>query len=148
MHTSYFVPMRMLRLFLLATFLFVTFVPLAHGGASCDDFLAALHKKPKDLEFRGCKQHTELQNAPFEASYRVAGIHAAEVESYLARELKLKRLRHYCCVWESAKNSYRDKNGRLFMISMSTEETTISSRNQWARVDYFYVIVDWYQDEP
>ncbi len=147
MHTPHFVPLRVLQLFLLPVFAF-TFVLVARGNSSCEDFLAALHKKPKDLEFQSCKQQTDLQDAPFEASYRVAGIHAAEVESYLARELKIKKLRRNCCVWESTDNSYRDREGRAFRISMSTEETTISRRNQWAKITYFYVIVDWYRDDP
>jgi hypothetical protein len=53
-----------------------------------------------------------------------------------------------CCLWESTENSYRDKSGRVFMISMATEETTITSRSQWAKIPYFYVVVDWYPKEP
>jgi Domian of unknown function (DUF4952) len=148
MHTPHFTFVRVLRLFVLAAFVFATNVFIARADSSCDDFLTALHKKPKDLEFRGCKQQTGLQATPFEASYRVAGIHAAEVESYLARELKVKKLKLNCCLWESTDNFYRDKEGRAFMLSMSTQETIISSRNQWAKIAYFYVLVDWYRDEP
>ena len=116
--------------FLLPVFLFVTSVFVARGDSSCQDFLATLHKKPKDLEFQSCKQRSDLQDAPFEASYRVAGSHAAEVESFLAKELKIKKLRRNCCLWESTDNSYRDEEGRGFRISMSTDETRISNRNQ------------------
>lgn len=148
MHIPHFVPVRVLRLFPLAAFVFAIFVSVARGDSSCGDFLAALHKKPKSLEFQGCKQQTDRQDAPFEASYRVAGTHAAGVENYLARELKVKKLRRNCCVWESTDNFYRDQQGRAFTISMATEETTVSSRNQWAKIAYFYVTMDWYRDEP
>jgi len=121
---------------------------VARAESGCGDFLAALHQKQKDLVFQGCKQRTDLQGGPWEASYRVAGSRAAEVESHLAREFNIKRLQRTCCLWESAQNSYRDKQGRLFVISMSTEETTIDSRNQWAKIPYFYVKMDRYREDP
>jgi hypothetical protein len=80
---------------LLAVFLFVPGV-----GSSCDDSLEALHQKPENLEFLGCKQRTDLQGEPWEASYRVAGSHAAAVESQLAKVFKIKKLRRTCCVWD------------------------------------------------
>lgn len=134
---------RTLALPLLAVFVFA-----AHADSLCDDFLAALHKKPKDLEFLGCRQRTDLQNSPSEASYRVEGRHAAEVESYLTKELKIKRLERTCCVWESTQNSYRDRHDRLFVISMTTDETTVGSREQWKQIPYFYVKVYRYRDAP
>jgi Domian of unknown function (DUF4952) len=84
MPPTHFVAFRALRPLLLAAFASITFVGVARGESSCDDVLGALHKKPKDLEFQGCEQHIDRQGI-FEARYRVAGIHAAEVESYLAR---------------------------------------------------------------
>jgi hypothetical protein len=110
--------------------------------------LAALHKKPKDLEFQGCKQRTDLQGEPWEASYRAAGAHAAGVESHLDKEFNTKKLQRTCCLWESAQNSYRDKRGQLFVISMSTEETTVDSRSWWAKIPYFYVKVYRYREDP
>lgn len=148
MHIPNLVPVRVGQAVLVVTFLLIVPVFPASGSSLCDDFLARLHKKPNHVEFQGCQQQTQLQNTPFQATYRVPGIHAAEVESYLARAFKIKKMRRNCCVWESTDNFYRDKQGRAFVISMATEETTISSREQWPKIDYFYVIVDWYQEEP
>lgn len=148
MHIPNSVPVRTRQAVLIVAFVLVAPVFPASGNSPCGDFLARLHKKPDNLEFQGCQQQTKLQNTPFEATYRVPGIHAAEVESYLAREFKIKKLSRNCCVWESTENFYRDKRSRAFVISMATEETTISSRDQWPKIDYFYVVVDWYRDEP
>jgi hypothetical protein len=120
----------------------------ARADAPCDDLLAALNKKPAALEFQGCKPRTDLQGQPSEASYRVRGAQAAGVEESLTKELRIKRLQRTCCLWESTRNSYRDRRGRLFVISMATEETTIDSRSEWAKIPYFYVTVDLYRDDP
>jgi Domian of unknown function (DUF4952) len=138
---------RLRPYFVLATALLAAPFLLA-ADSSCDDFLSMMEKKPKDLEFIGCKQRTDLQGEPFEATYRVAGTRAAQVETYLVREFKVKRLRRTCCVWESVQNSYRDKQGRLFIISMSTDETTIGARTRWARIPYFHVTVARYREDP
>lgn len=128
--------------------LFATLVLAALADSSCDDFLAKLHKKPNNLQFLGCKQRTELQGRPWEASYRVTGGHAAEVERSLVKELGIKRLRRTCCVWESMDNSYRDKHAQFFVISVSTDETTIDSRDHWVEIPYFYVTVYRYGEAP
>jgi len=147
MGVAWFFRLRLWTIFLVAGAQ-VGLVSLAQGGSLCHDFLDAIHKKPRQLEFQSCKPRTDLQGALLEATYRVAGIHAAYVESYLSRELKLKKLKHNCCLWESTENSYRDKDGRVFMISMATEENIITSRSQWAQIPYFYVVVQWDSQEP
>jgi hypothetical protein len=134
------------RVMLLA--LLAVFAPVASAQLPCDDFLAALHKKPNYLEFLGCKERTDLQGQPLQASYRVAGSHAADVESSLAKELGIKRLRRTCCVWESINNSYRSAQARLFVVSISTEETPIDSRDRWAEIPYFNVEVKQYREAP
>jgi hypothetical protein len=128
--------------------LLAVFLAVLRAGSLCDDSLEALHQKPGNLEFLGCKQRTDLQGEPWQASYRVAGARAAEVESHLAKAFKIKKLHRTCCVWESVNNSYRDKQDRLYAISMSTEETTIGNRKQWKEIPYFYVTVNRYRDDP
>ena len=115
---------------------------------SCEDLLAALGKKPDALEFVGCKERSDLQGAPLQASYRVAGAKAADVESYLAKELTLKALQRTCCLWESTENSFRDKAGRSHVITMATEETTIDRREEWGKIPYFHVTVNLYREDP
>lgn len=121
---------------------------MACAQSSCGDFLAILHKKDSHLEFLGCKRRVNLQGQPWEATYRVEGSHAAEVEDSLTREFGIKRLHRTCCVWESTQNSFRDKRTRIFVISVSTDETTVDRRDHWAGISYFYVKVDRYSDAP
>lgn len=118
------------------------------ADGSCGDLLAAIDKKPANLEFVECKERSDLQGAPQRASYHVTGAHAADVESYLAKELTVKALHRTCCVWESTENSFRDKDGRLFVIAMSTEETTIDRREEWSKIPSFTVTVSRYREDP
>jgi hypothetical protein len=118
------------------------------ANGSCGDLLAALGKKPDALEFVGCKERSDLQGSPLQASYRVEGEKAADVESYLAKELALKALRRTCCLWESTENSFRDKAGRSHVMTMGTEETTIDRREDWGRIPYFHVTVNLYREDP
>ena len=115
---------------------------------SCEDLLASLGKKPDALEFVGCKERSDLQGAPLQASYRVAGAQAADVEGSLAKELGLKTLKRTCCLWESTENSSRDKDGRSVVITMATEETTVDRREDWGKIPYFYVTVNLYREDP
>jgi hypothetical protein len=135
----------------LVTVAFAAIVVAACEGraqAGCDDLLAALKKKPDTLEYRGCKERSDLQGKPWQASYRVPGARAADVERYLAKELTLKTLRRTCCLWESVENSFRDTAGRLFLITMSSEETAIDTREDWGKIPYFYVTVNRYREDP
>jgi hypothetical protein len=118
------------------------------ADGSCAELLAALEKKPENLEFLECKERSDLQGAPSQARYRVAGAKAADVESYLAKELTLKTLRRTCCLWESVENSFRDKSGKLYVLTMSSEETTIDTREEWAKIPYFFVTVNLYREDP
>jgi hypothetical protein len=121
---------------------------LACAQSSCGDFLAILHKKDSHLEFLGCKRRADLQGQPEEASYRVEGRRAAEVEDSLTKEFGIERLHRTCCVWESMQNSFRDKRGRIFVIAVSTDETKVDRRDHWAAISYFYVKVDRYLKAP
>lgn len=120
----------------------------AAADAQCGDLLDSLHKKPAHVEYLGCKERPDLQGQPFEAKYRVKGSDAAEAEAYLLKAFRIKKLARTCCVWESVNNSYHDARKRPFTITMSTEETTVDKREQWGKVDYFYIVVDLYRDEP
>jgi Domian of unknown function (DUF4952) len=126
-------------------------VAFACGGpadGSCEDVLAALGKKPDTLEFVGCKERPDLQGAPSQARYRVAGVKAADVEAALAKTVALKALHRTCCIWESTENSSRDTAGRPLVIEMATEETTIDTREEWGKIPYFYVTVNRYREDP
>src|SRR4051794_10764529 len=88
------------------------------GG--CQDFLSSLHRKPSYIQFIDCKQRFELQDSPFEATYRIDGVHAADAEMYLRKVFRIKKLRRTCCVWESSGNFYRSSRNMYITISMAT----------------------------
>ena len=138
----------MLRWIAVASAVIVVSACAGRADGSCEDLLAALGKKPDTLEFVGCKERPDLQDAPSQASYRVPGAKAADVESYLAKELTVKALHRTCCIWESTENSYRDTVGRPLVITISTEETTIDTREAWGKIPYFYVTVNRYREDP
>ena len=115
--------MNVLRLVTVAFAVIVVAACEGRAQAGCDDLLAVMKKKPDTLEYRGCTERSDLQGKPWQASYRVPGARAADVERYLAKELTLKTLRRTCCLWESVENSFRATAGRLFLITMSSEET-------------------------
>jgi hypothetical protein len=123
-------------------------IPASSKEEECRDLLSSLHRKPDYIRFLNCRKRIDLQGSPFEATYRVEGSHAAQAEQYLIKIFKIKTLSRTCCVWESANNSYRDARGRSFVISMSTEETTVDKRKQWPAIQYFYITVDLFVDEP
>lgn len=138
-----------IRLFTVLNWLFISYIcSAAPEEKGCHDILNALHRKPSYIQFLDCKQRTDLQGVPFEAIYRVSGSQAADAEGYLIREFKIKKLSRTCCVWESADNPYSDAPRRSFVISMSTQETTIDKRDQWPRIDHFYITVDLFADQP
>lgn len=118
----------------------------ARAEAACADFLQQMHKKPKELIYVGCKQLRRIQGEPLEASYRVKGSAAADVEQVLIRNFGVKKLQRNCCLWETTQNAYRDDRMGNFVISMATGETLVSSASGWARIPYFYVKVDRYED--
>lgn len=112
---------------------------LLAGQDSCGDLLAGLHKKPKQLEFVQCKPRPDRQGKPLEATYRVKGANAAEVERYLSVAFAMKRLTNACCVWESGERDFQEKDGHTYYLSMSSGETLITKRAEWKKIPYFYV---------
>jgi hypothetical protein len=116
--------------------------------ATCGDLLAELHKKPKNLEFMSCSRHMELQGKPWKAVYRVTGTHAAEIEQFLIREFRIKKITHACCDWASTQNSYVAKDGRVFIVEMGSGETLVHTREQWRKIPYFDVEVELETEEP
>ncbi len=121
---------------------------LAVAGQSCEDLLNADHNRPAVLEYRGCRQRRDLQGEPFEAKYRVRGRNAAQVETYLIRSFQVKEVVRTCCVWESTQNSYRDKEDRLFSITITTGENTVTNKADWPKISWFFVIVQRFRADP
>ncbi len=118
------------------------------GQASCDDLLAGLHKKPKQLEFVECKSRPDLQGKPLRATYRVKGANAAEVERYLSTAFGMQPLKNNCCLWESGQRTFQGKDGRVYYLSMGSGETPITQRAEWRKIPYFYVEFSQETEEP
>ena len=136
-------------LFTLLSWLSISYIcSAAPEEKGCRDILTALQRKPSYVQFLDCKQRTDLQGAPFEATYRVTGSRAAGAEGYLIKEFRIKKLSRTCCVWESANNSYSDAQEKSYVISMSTQETIIDKRDLWPRIGHFYITVDLFPDKP
>lgn len=127
---------------------------LAAGGTqaaelACGDFLAQLGRKPAYLVYQGCQQNRERQDQPFEARYEVDGKHARQAETYLRRTYGLPRLKRYCCMWDSAPHSWRDRStGYGYVLVMATGETLARTRDAWPQIDRFVVQVDGYAQDP
>jgi hypothetical protein len=113
----------------------------------CGDFLAQASRKPANLDYVGCSHAPDRQGKPLVATYRVAGSHAAAVEAYLVRTVKLNRLKRACCQWDSPASQFRDRKGREYSITMGSGETLVSRRADWAKIPSFEVTVETFTEE-
>jgi hypothetical protein len=130
---------------------------VSEQSPKCSDFLMEIKKKPSHLEFVTCKEVTSHGLAALLSEYRVAGTHAASVESHFVRTAKMPKLRYTCCGWESlpADPKTQRPNGQYqastvsYEISMSSGETKGgSARSHWKEIPYFYVSVMRYLESP
>ncbi|UZE14008.1 DUF4952 domain-containing protein [Pseudomonas sp. B21-053] len=129
--------------------LLMLFANGAKAELQCDDFLAKLSDKPGFIEFQGCQQSVDRQGQPFSASYRVSGENASKAEKYLKQQFGQPALKRVCCIWESTAHFYRDKQTDIgYSITMGSGETLIHDRKSWPAIDYFYIGVDAYAEDP
>lgn len=113
----------------------------------CEDFLAAWGDKPAAIEYQGCRQEFG-QGRSLVARYRLDGAAAAEVERYLQRRFGIEALRFRCCGWEAPPHSWRDpRTGHNYLIGFGSEETLVSSRAQWDRIDNFHIRVERFTED-
>jgi hypothetical protein len=122
------------------------------NAPSCGDFLAQLAKKPKYLEYTGCKHNEGGQQEEWVAQYRVPGAHAAEVEAFFVKQFRMTPLKKSCCQWDGASGSYVQQSDRLFGVEMTSEEdnqkTASRSRSIWPKIGFFYVQVSLTTSSP
>lgn len=125
--------------------------PVAAAAPSCGDFLEALKLKPAQLEYIECQPGHLAQVRALIASYRVTGAQAPAVERYFSRRTGMARLRFLCCGWEPAAHRLgrvSKPSERDYEIAMTSEETGIARRAQWAQIPWFYVTVTLPLEEP
>lgn len=113
-------------------------IPVAE--ATCGDLLAKVGRKTAGMTFVGCTARPEGQGKPLVARYSVKGRDAASVEAYFIRTVGLQRLRRSCCQWDAPMASF-DLKGGAYLLTMSSEETTIDSRARWGEIQQFGVEV-------
>ena len=139
--------------------------PARAEPTACGDFLAEVGAKPEHLEFLECRPDNEAQLRTLKARYRVAGIHAAEVEEYFVRTAGMARLKRNCCGWENWPEKPDDAHdGSLphkrplgpdgptepnLSIGMGSGETLEGrTRELWGEIPWFYVNVVMYLESP
>lgn len=132
---------------------------------ACGDFLAEVGAKPEHLEFLECGPEMSSQLRVLTARYRVAGVHAATVESYFTRTARMTPLVRVCCMWENgpgtpeywrqgsiAHNIPLGPDGpaeRYFAVSMGTGEILGGhTRDDWGEIPWFYVHAVMYLESP
>lgn len=136
--------------------LFMQTEPAGATEPHCRDFLQHLHKKPAHLVFVGCEPGRDAQIRVLKARYRVAGADAAGVERYLHQHSKMPKLRFVCCGWEPELRGNTSNNrgtltnlqGLPFDVIMGSAETLVADRQQWKKIDWFYVTVTEPLEEP
>lgn len=137
------------RVIRLLPVLLLIVVGCVKAETGCDDFLARLGNKPTFIEYQGCTQSIDRQGQPFSASYQVSGANASKAEKYLAQQFGLPPIKRVCCIWESTAHFYRDKQTHIgYFIGMASEETLINQRASWPTIDFFYISVDAYAEDP
>lgn len=122
-------------------------------AATCGDLLAELNRKPNNLEFVSCSKDTEGIGKPLDARYRVAGVHAVEVEKYLIQNFHLPRLRKSCCQWDGKPGYYKGGKYQWYEVRMGAEEgdnakAFAATRAEWRKIPYFYVNVEVLTEDP
>lgn len=141
--------MKRPTLFWLLAALLMVFAGSARAELACDDFLAKLGHKPGFVEFQGCERSVDRQGQPFSASYQVSGANASKAEQYLKQQFGQPALKRVCCIWESTAHFYRDKQTDIgYFIGMGSGETLVHDRKSWPAIDYFYISVDAYAEDP
>ncbi len=135
--------------------LFLGVFAFAADNSQCPgggDYLAKLQKKPAHLEIVECKYHDDGgENQYWLAKYRVRGVYAVQVESYLVQKFHMRRLKKNCCAWDGPAVFY-SHNGDHFNIGMSSDEDGPSTaytatRADWPKLPFFYATVEYYKNE-
>ncbi len=130
------------------------------AAAKCGDFLSRISRRPEHLKFIACKDDASGQLHVMTAAYKVNGRFASRVEDFFVRQAGMQPLRFLCCVWETAPSGdaryghfdsgyvFPGNNPSPYVVSMGSEETVTSQRANWGEIEWFYVEVTLYLEEP
>jgi hypothetical protein len=125
----------------------------------CGNLLAALGTPlPAQLTFVDCQAPVNTQLKTLVAKYRVTGQAAASIEQWLQRHFKMAALQFICCGWspvrrmprgnESGAAWVRGAQGLEHKITMYSDETGRTRRQDWSQIPFFYVEVTQYLESP
>ncbi|WP_369350072.1 DUF4952 domain-containing protein [Stenotrophomonas sp. JAG2] len=121
---------------------------LARPDTPCQDFLAALGRKPDSLHYLGCDKDDDSYLKPMTARYAVSGAAAAEVEAYLRQRFDMPSLVYVCCGWGSEPHAWREgPDGVRYDIGMGVESPSFP-REHWDRIPSFGVTVGVIRQSP
>lgn len=125
---------------------------------SCEDLMAKLIDKPKELQFLECQKDRSAQLEVLVALYKVPGQDATKIEDFLQRKFNMAPLRFICCGWEPVvvsqdgnlpgRGFFRDERGYYYEVTMFSEETTIARRREWNNIPFFYVKTTVFLQDP
>ena len=127
---------------------------------SCDqsnnsnDVLSLLIDPPFKIEFYDYNEGNENSQTALEVIYRFKGNQAEEIESYLIENYGMTELGFRCCGWEQdgltsleITEEFKQQYGYLYdfnsiILTMFSDETIVSARNDWKQIPYFYIKVE------
>ena len=109
----------------------------------CGDVLSQFGTKPERLEFLECIV-VDAPQVALSARYRISGDLAESIEDSLKKEYEMRELYFACCGWEPSEGGRGSltASGRLFSITMYSDETLIDTREKWNEIPNFYVVVE------
>ena len=63
------------------------------------------------------------------------------------KAIGLVRLRRSCCQWDAPGRQFTGARGRAFMLTMGSDETTVSRRTRWGLIRSFEITVITFTEE-
>lgn len=70
-------------------------------------------------------------------------------ERYTAERFSMKPLRRSCCIWDAPPGFFRDPHtGIGYSVFMGSGETPINRRESLQDIDFIYLRVDAYAEDP
>lgn len=122
----------------------------ATAAPQCQNMLQAITTPPVFIKYERCEVQTQNQGVPVVAIYQIDGADAAAAEAFLHERFGLaSSLVRNCCMWElPAAIPYQENaSAPYYNIRMYSEETVVSTRENWPQIRNFYLTVTTYSEE-
>ncbi|MDH1264970.1 DUF4952 domain-containing protein [Pseudomonas sp. GD03944] len=122
----------------------------ATASPRCHDMLQAISTPPAFIQYERCEVQAQNQGVPVVAIYRIDGADAAAAEDFLRERFGLaSSFVRSCCMWElPAAIPYQENAAApYYTIRMYSEETVVSTRKDWPKIQNFYLTVTTYSED-